>query len=81
MDLLENVNTDFYERDYCIITLFLNCGMRLSELVNIDVTDIREDGTIRIIGKGNKERLIPMGQPAAQAIEYYRENCRRKINN
>lgn len=58
MELLQNVNSDFYERDYCIITLFLNCGMRLSELVNINLTDIRDDGTIRIIGKGDKERLV-----------------------
>ena len=49
---------DFYERDYCILTLFLNCGMRLSELVNINITDIHDDGTIRIVGKGNKERLV-----------------------
>ena len=55
--MLKNIQSDFYERDYCILTLFLNCGMRLSELVNINVTDIRDDGTIRIIGKGNKERL------------------------
>ena len=36
IELLKNIQSDFYERDYCIITLFLNCGMRLSELVNIN---------------------------------------------
>ena len=58
VELLKNVQSDFYERDYCILTLFLNCGMRLSELVNINITDIHDDGTIRIVGKGNKDRLV-----------------------
>ena len=55
VELLKNIQSDFYERDYCIITLFLNCGMRLAELVTIDLSDFRDD-TIRIVGKGNKER-------------------------
>ena len=55
--LLSNIQSDFYERDYCILTLFLNCGMRLAELVTIDMGDFRDD-TIRIVGKGNKERLV-----------------------
>ena len=42
------VNTEFTERDYCILTLFLNCGMRLSELVGINLTDFKEE-TIRIV--------------------------------
>ena len=56
MELLSNTDTDFPQRDYCMIMLFLNCGMRISELVGIDVNDIVDD-TMRIIGKGNKERL------------------------
>ena len=68
MELLQNVNTDFYERDYCIITLFLNCGMRLSELVNINVSDIHEDGTIRIVGKGNKERLVYLNDACISSL-------------
>lgn len=68
MELLQNVNTDFYERDYCIITLFLNCGMRLSELVNINVTDIHQDGTIRIVGKGNKERLVYLNEACVTSL-------------
>ena len=39
--LLSNIQSDFYERDYCILTLFLNCGMRLAELVTIDMGDFR----------------------------------------
>lgn len=54
VELLKNVQSDFYERDYCILTLFLNCGMRLSELVNINITDIHDDGTIRMSGKAIK---------------------------
>lgn len=44
-------------RDYCILTIFLNCALRLSELVNLNVEQIEND-TIQIIGKGNKERRI-----------------------
>lgn len=68
ISLLQNIQSDFYERDYCIITLFLNCGMRLSELVNINITDIRDDGTIRIVGKGNKERLVYLNKACVSAL-------------
>ncbi len=69
-ELLSNVNTDFPSRDYCILMLFLNCGMRLSELVGIDIMDIRND-TLRIIGKGNKERTIYLNQGCLYALEEY----------
>lgn len=78
--LLKNVQSDFYERDYCIITLFLNCGMRLSELVNINVTDIREDCTIRIVGKGNKERLVYLNRACLSALDRLLAE-RRKMPN
>ena len=68
VELLKNVQSDFYERDYCILTLFLNCGMRLSELVNINITDIHDDGTIRIVGKGNKERLVYLNDACNTAL-------------
>lgn len=58
-------------RDYAIITLFLNCGMRLSELVSIDYTDIKPDGTIVITGKGNKERTVYLNQACINAITDY----------
>jgi len=70
IELLSNINTSFTSRDYCIIMLFLNCGMRLSELVGIDITDIRDD-TLRIIGKGNKERTIYLNPGCLSAIENY----------
>ena len=57
LELLTHIESSSYERDFCIATLFLNCGMRLSELVGINLQDIRGD-TIRLLGKGNKERLL-----------------------
>lgn len=58
------------ERDYAIITLFLNCGLRLSELVNIDINKIKED-TLTVIGKGNKERTVYLNDACIRAIENY----------
>ncbi|MEG2394988.1 MAG: tyrosine recombinase XerC [Ruthenibacterium sp.] len=67
--LLQSVNSDFYERDFCILTLFLNCGMRLSELVNMNVTDIHvDDGTVNIIGKGDKERQVYLNAACVNAL-------------
>lgn len=71
IELLNSVDGKHKERDYCIITLFLNCGMRLSELVGLNVTDIRPDGTARILGKGNKERIIYLNSACINAITDY----------
>lgn len=71
IELLNAVDGKQKERDYCILTLFLNCGMRLSELVGLNVTDIRPDATARILGKGNKERIIYLNQACVRAIEDY----------
>ena len=71
LELLKTVKGPYKERDYCILTLFLNCGMRLSELVNIDLYDIRDDGTVRLTGKGNKERVIYLNQACIEAIQNY----------
>lgn len=60
------------ERDYAMITLFLNCGMRLSELVDIDIKDIHFDEcSMTVIGKGNKERTIYLNKACMYAIEQY----------
>ena len=72
VELLKNIQSDFYERDFCIITLFLNCGMRLTELVTIDLGDFRDD-TIRIIGKGNKERLVYLNDACLDALQRYKK--------
>ena len=65
-------------RDYCIITLFLNCGMRLSELVGMDITDINfNERKVRILGKGNKERIVYLNDACINALHDYldsREN-------
>ena len=62
------------ERDYAITTLFLNCGMRLSELVNINIKDIRfDDCKMTVIGKGNKERTIYLNNACMKAIAEYLE--------
>ncbi len=68
--LLESVENRNAARDYCIFTLFLNCGMRLAELVGINVTDIRGD-TLVVIGKGGKERTIYLNQACLDAISAY----------
>lgn len=60
------------ERDYAIITLFLNCGMRLSELVNINIPDINfSDCKLNVVGKGNKERTIYLNNACMNAINEY----------
>ncbi len=66
--LLSVIDGKFKERDYAIITLFLNCGMRLAELVSIDYMDIRSDGSLVITGKGNKERTVYLNQACIDAL-------------
>lgn len=62
------------ERDYAIITLFLNCGMRLSELVGIDISDIDfSEEKMTIIGKGNKERTIYLNKACVKTVKQYLE--------
>ena len=70
IDLLNSVEGDFKERDYCMLVLLLNCGMRLSELVGIDISDIHEE-TITITGKGNKERQVYLNNACKKAIARY----------
>lgn len=69
--LLSCVDIGTYsERDYAMLTLFLNCGMRLSELVGININDIKND-TLTVFGKGGKERSIPLNTACLDAIETY----------
>ncbi len=60
----------FGQRDLCILTLFLNCGLRLGELINIDFKDIK-DSKLTVIGKGNKERMIHLNKACNTALERY----------
>lgn len=59
-----------YQRDYCILTFFLNCGMRLSELCSIQIDKFKED-TLTIIGKGNKERTVYLNDACLKALNNY----------
>ena len=68
--LLSSIEGEHQVRDYAIITLFLNCGLRLSELVNINLNKIKND-TLTVIGKGDKERTIYLNKACAKAIEAY----------
>lgn len=72
--LLMSVSGKNKERDYCILTFFLNCGMRLSELVSMDYNKIRVDGdsaSVIITGKGNKERTVYLNHACIAALKSY----------
>ena len=71
LELLSVVDGPNKERDYCILTLFLNCGMRLSELCGLNLSDIHSDGTLRLLGKGNKERIVYINDACDAAIKAY----------
>lgn len=72
VQLLDSVSGDYAERDYCMITLFLNCGLRRAELVGINLRDIsREEQTLRVRGKGNKERLLFLNDACCAALDQY----------
>lgn len=70
--LLNSIDADnkHYKRDLCIITLFLNCGLRLSELCSIDISRIKED-ILTIVGKGNKERAVYLNKACLKALLEY----------
>lgn len=57
-------------RDFAILMLFLNCGIRRSELVGLNISDVYDD-RIRVVGKGNKERIVYMGQACRKAVDDY----------
>lgn len=71
INLLNCIDGKFKERDYCIIALFLNCGLRLSELVGLNYGDIRSDNTMRVTGKGNKERIVYLNDMCINSINEY----------
>lgn len=68
--LLRAVSGPNQKRDFAILMLFLNCGIRRSELVGLNLTDVYED-RIRVVGKGNKERIVYMGSSCRKAIDDY----------
>lgn len=77
LQLLANIKGRNQVRDYAMITLFLNCGLRLSELTNIKMTDIKGD-TLKVVGKGNKERTIYLNEASQAALKQYIEVRKQK---
>lgn len=72
--LLEASDASDSKRDYCIITLFLNCGMRLSELVGINISDVDfYENRVKVLGKGNKERMVYLNKACIDALIKYLE--------
>ena len=71
LKLLEAVDGEFKERDYCILIFFLNCGLRRSELVGIDLSDINSDYVLKVRGKGNKERVLTLNKACVSALKEY----------
>ena len=76
--LLKAVSGPNEKRDYAILMLFLNCGIRRSELVGLNISDVYED-RIRVVGKGNKERFVYFGTPCRKAIDAYLVERNKKI--
>ena len=76
--LLKSVSGQNEKRDYAILMLFLNCGIRRSELVGLNITDVYDD-RIRVVGKGNKERFVYFGTACRKAIDAYMEERKDKV--
>ena len=76
--LLQSVSGQNAKRDYAILMLFLNCGIRRSELVGLNLTDVYED-RIRVVGKGNKERIVYFGSSCRKAIDAYLVERHKKV--
>lgn len=72
IQLLQSIGGRNPERDYCILTLFLNCGLRISELTGLDLTDIRGD-SLRVLGKGGKMRMLFLNDACKDALRQYLE--------
>ena len=76
--LLKAVSGPNEKRDYAILMIFLNCGIRRSELVGLNLTDVYED-RLRVVGKGNKERFVYFGTPCRKAIDAYLPERNKKV--
>lgn len=76
--LLRAVSGQNQARDYAILMIFLNCGIRRSELVGLNLTDVYED-RLRVVGKGNKERFVYFGSSCRKAIDAYLPERNKKV--
>ena len=70
VQLLDSVDGKNAERDYCMLTLFLNCGLRISELCGLNLNDI-QDEALRVLGKGNKVRIVYLNEACMEALSRY----------
>lgn len=73
IELLNSVEGAFAERDYCMLVLLLNCGLRRAEVAAINLNDISTENTLRVHGKGNKERMVYLNDACQEAIAAYRK--------
>ena len=76
--LLQAVSGQNEKRDYAILMIFLNCRIRRSELVGLNISDVYED-RIRVVGKGNKERIVYFGSACRKAIDAYLVERNKKV--
>jgi len=77
--LLQSIDGDNKIRDFCIIMLFLNCGLRVSELCGINLGDIKDE-TLRVLGKGGKERVVYLNEATQSAVSSYMD-IRSNVRN
>ena len=70
VSLLESVDGKNRERDFCILTLFLNCGLRISELIGLNMGDVQDDA-LRVLGKGSKVRIVYLNDACKSALQEY----------
>lgn len=76
-----NLNSNEGPRNRAMLEVLYSCGLRVSELVNLKFTDLfYDEGFVRIIGKGNKERLVPLSKSVEIEISTYQEKMRSKLN-
>ena len=72
-----NINSTIGQRDRAMIELLYSCGLRVSELINLSFHNINlKDEFIRVHGKGNKERMLPLGEIAIDFLDEYEKNAR-----
>lgn len=73
LELLNAVEGKYKERDYCILTLFLNCGLRLSELTALNLNSFKGENQLIITGKGNKQRMVYLNDACLSALKEYKK--------
>lgn len=80
LESVDNGRSDSPERDYAMLLVFLTTGIRLSELINIKVKDVADNGMLTVTGKGDKQREIPLSNSCLNAIESYTKTRRNNSN-